>query len=34
VLAPGLNTEGGKVVNAVVAEALGLPAGLPSHGII
>jgi len=31
VLAPGLNTEGGKVVNAVVAEALGLPVGTPSH---
>ena len=26
-LAPGLNTEGGQVVNAVVAEALGVPAG-------
>ena len=32
-LAPGLNTEGGQVVNAVVAEALGLPAGAASHGI-
>jgi alanine dehydrogenase len=30
-LAPGLNTEGGQVVNAVVAEALGVPAGTPSH---
>jgi alanine dehydrogenase len=30
-LAPGLNTEGGKVVNAVVAEALGVPAGTPSY---
>jgi len=30
-LAPGLNTEGGEVVNAVVAEALGVPAGVPSH---
>ncbi len=33
-LAPGLNTEGGQVVNAVVAGALGVPAGTPSHGII
>jgi alanine dehydrogenase len=32
-LAPGLNTEGGQVVNAVVADALGVPAGSPSHGI-
>jgi alanine dehydrogenase len=32
-LAPGLNTEGGQVVNAVVAEALGVPAGVPSHGV-
>jgi len=32
-LAPGLNTEGGQVVNAVVAEALDVPAGTPSHGI-
>ena len=32
-LAPGLNTEGGQVVNAVVAEALGLPAGSRSHGV-
>jgi len=32
-LAPGLNTEGGQVVNAVVAEALGLPAGAATHGI-
>jgi alanine dehydrogenase len=30
-LAPGLNTEGGQVVNAVVAEALGVPAGTPSY---
>jgi alanine dehydrogenase len=29
-LAPGLNTEGGQVVNPVVAEALGVPAGTPS----
>ena len=33
-LAPGLNTEGGEVVNAVVAEALGVPAGTPSHGLV
>ncbi len=33
-LAPGLNTEGGQVVNAVVAGALGVPAGTPSHGIV
>jgi alanine dehydrogenase len=32
-LAPGLNTEGGQVVNAVVADALGVPAGTPSHGM-
>ena len=32
-LAPGLNTEGGQVVNAVVAEALGVPAGTPSHSV-
>ncbi|MFZ6004659.1 MAG: alanine dehydrogenase [Actinomycetota bacterium] len=31
VLAPGLNTEGGQVVNAVVAEALGVAAGTPSY---
>jgi alanine dehydrogenase len=30
-LAPGLNTEHGHVVNAVVAEALGVPAGTPSY---
>jgi alanine dehydrogenase len=30
-LAPGLNTEGGHVVNPVVAEALGVPAGTPSY---
>jgi len=30
-LAPGLNTEAGQVVNAVVAEALGVPAGTPSY---
>jgi alanine dehydrogenase len=30
-LAPGLNTEGGQVVNPVVAEALGVPAGTPSY---
>ena len=30
-LAPGLNTEHGQVVNAVVAEALGVAAGKPSH---
>jgi alanine dehydrogenase len=30
-LAHGLNTEGGHVVNAVVAEALGVPAGAPSY---
>lgn len=30
-LAPGLNAEGGKIVNATVAEALGLPAGTPSY---
>ena len=35
-LAPGLNTEGGQVVNAVVAEALGLPAGRrqPRHRLM
>ena len=32
-LAPGLNTEGGRVVNPVVAEALGVPAATPSHGV-
>jgi alanine dehydrogenase len=32
-LAPGLNTEAGQVVNAVVAEALGVAAGAPSHGM-
>ena len=32
-LAHGLNTEGGQVVNAVVAEALGVPAGTPSHSV-
>ena len=31
-LAPGLNTEAGHVVNAVVAGALGVSAGQPSHG--
>jgi alanine dehydrogenase len=31
VLAHGLNTEGGAVVSAVVAEALGVPVGTPSH---
>jgi alanine dehydrogenase len=31
-LAPGLNTEGGRVVNRVVAEALNVPPGTPSHG--
>jgi alanine dehydrogenase len=31
VLAPGLNTEGGQVVNAVVAEALGVTAAPPSY---
>jgi alanine dehydrogenase len=31
VLAHGLNTEAGSVVNEVVAEALGVPAGTPSH---
>jgi alanine dehydrogenase len=30
-LAPGLNTEGGQVVNPVVAEALGVSAGTPSY---
>jgi alanine dehydrogenase len=30
-LAPGLNTEGGRLVNPVVAEALGVPAGTPSY---
>jgi alanine dehydrogenase len=30
-LAPGLNTEAGRVVNPVVAEALGVEAGAPSH---
>ncbi|MGK2949197.1 MAG: alanine dehydrogenase [Acidimicrobiales bacterium] len=30
-LAHGLNTEGGAVVNAVVAEALGMPAGRARH---
>ena len=29
-LAPGLNTEGGHVVNPVVADALGVPVGIPS----
>lgn len=33
-LAHGLNTEGGEVVNAVVAEALTRPAGTPSHGVV
>jgi len=33
VLAPGLNTEGGRVVNPVVAEALGVPAATPSHSV-
>ena len=33
-LASGLNTEAGLVVNAVVAEALGRPAGVPSHGVL
>ena len=32
-LAPGLNTEGGRVVNPVVAEALGVPAATPSHSV-
>jgi alanine dehydrogenase len=32
-LAHGLNTEGGQVVNAVVAEALGVAAGQASHSI-
>jgi alanine dehydrogenase len=32
-LAHGLNTEGGHVVNAVVAEALGAPLGTPSHAV-
>ena len=32
-LAHGLNTEAGQVVNAVVAEALGLPAGTPAHSV-
>ena len=31
VLAPGLNTEGGHVVNEVVADALGVPAAAPSY---
>jgi alanine dehydrogenase len=31
VLAPGLNTEAGRVVNPVVAEALGAPAAAPGH---
>lgn len=31
VLAPGLNVEGGRIVNPVVAEALGVEAGVPSH---
>lgn len=33
VLAPGLNTEGGQVVNAVVADALGVTAGTPSYAV-
>ena len=32
-LAHGLNTEAGQVVNSVVAEALGVTAGTPSHGV-
>jgi len=32
-LAPGLNTEGGQVVNPVVAEALGVPAATPRHSV-
>ena len=31
VLAHGLNTEGGAVVNAVVADSLGMAAGTPRH---
>jgi alanine dehydrogenase len=31
VLAPGLNVEGGRVVNPVVAAALGVPPGAPSY---
>lgn len=31
VLAHGLNTEGGAVVNAVVADSLGMSAGIPRH---
>lgn len=31
VLAHGLNTEGGSVVNAVVADSLGMAPGIPSH---
>ena len=33
-LAFGLNTERGQIVNAVVAEALGRPVGLPSHALV
>jgi alanine dehydrogenase len=33
-LAHGLNTESGQVVNAVVAEALGVAAGTPSYAVV
>ncbi|MFN7149230.1 MAG: alanine dehydrogenase, partial [Microthrixaceae bacterium] len=33
VLAHGLNTEGGAVVNAVVADSLGMTAGTPRHRV-
>ncbi len=33
-LAHGLNAEHGDIVNTVVAEALGVPAGVPSHAVV